>query len=54
MENELIRYHGGNIHAAARDSGLAATDFLDFSANINPLGLSLQVRAALLDRKSVV
>ena len=54
MENELIRYHGGNIHAAARDSGLAATDFLDFSANINPLGLSLQVRAALLATMDLV
>jgi threonine-phosphate decarboxylase len=48
MSDELIRYHGGNIYAAARDSGLAAADFLDFSANINPLGLSPQVRAALL------
>jgi len=47
MSDELIRYHGGNIYAAARDSGLAAADFLDFSANINPLGLSPQVRAAL-------
>lgn len=54
MDNELIRYHGGNIHAAARDSGLAATDFLDFSANINPLGLSLQVRAALLATMDLV
>lgn len=48
MSADLIRYHGGNIYAAARDSGFAAADFLDFSANINPLGLSPQVRAALL------
>ena len=48
MSDDLIRYHGGNIYAAARDSGLAAADFLDFSANINPLGLSPQVRTALV------
>lgn len=54
MSEELIRYHGGNIHAAARNSGFAATDFIDFSANINPLGLSLQVRAALLATMELV
>ena len=48
MSDDLIRYHGGNIYAAARNSGLTAADFLDFSANINPLGLSPRVRAALL------
>jgi threonine-phosphate decarboxylase len=48
MSDDLIRYHGGNIYAAARNSGLTAVDFLDFSANINPLGLSPRVRAALL------
>ena len=48
MPDDLIRYHGGNVYAAARNSGLATTDFLDFSANINPLGLSPRVRAALL------
>ena len=54
MGNELIRYHGGNIHAAARDSGLAATGFLDFSANINPLGLSPRVKEALLATMELV
>jgi threonine-phosphate decarboxylase len=54
MDDELTRYHGGNIHAAARDSGLSATDFLDFSANINPLGLSPQVRATLLATMDLV
>jgi len=48
MPDDLIRYHGGNIYAAARNSGLTAADFLDFSANINPLGLSPKVRTALL------
>lgn len=32
--------HGGNIHQLIRESGKAAQEILDFSANINPLGLS--------------
>lgn len=49
MTIEFARYHGGNIYAAARNSGLPAAAFLDFSANINPLGLSLHVRSALME-----
>ncbi len=42
----MNRYtHGGNLYKASRESGGAA--FLDFSANINPLGLSATVLAAL-------
>ena len=37
--------HGGRIYDAAGKAG----DWLDFSANINPLGLSEKVRAALLE-----
>lgn len=39
--------HGGNLYAAARQAGRAPEAFLDFSANINPLGLSGRVRAAI-------
>ena len=42
----MNRYtHGGNLYKAARETGGA--DFLDFSANINPLGLPPAVLAAL-------
>lgn len=41
--------HGGNIYAAVRDCGGRFSDFLDYSANINPLGLSETVRRAILD-----
>ncbi len=42
----MDRYtHGGNLYKASRETGGAA--FLDFSANINPLGLSPVVRSAL-------
>ena len=36
--------HGGNIHKAKRDKNI---EFIDFSANINSLGLSLNVENAI-------
>jgi threonine-phosphate decarboxylase len=41
--------HGGNIRLAQEKYGLKMNDILDFSANINPLGLASSVRAAVLD-----
>jgi len=48
MNSNQKEKHGGNLYAAMRSCGGALTDFLDFSANINPLGLSQGVRKALL------
>jgi threonine-phosphate decarboxylase len=39
--------HGGNIFTAARTLGVAPDQILDFSASINPLGMSSLVRKAL-------
>ncbi|MDO4534881.1 MAG: threonine-phosphate decarboxylase CobD [Clostridium perfringens] len=39
--------HGGNIEEVARKLKISAEDFLDFSANINPLGLSKRVKNAI-------
>jgi len=39
--------HGGNLRAASARYGIPESDFLDFSANINPLGVSPRARAAL-------
>ena len=39
--------HGGWLRAAALEFGLPETTFLDFSANINPLGLPAPVKKAL-------
>jgi threonine-phosphate decarboxylase len=39
--------HGGNVFAVARDLGLQASDILDFSASINPLGPAPGVRDAM-------
>ena len=40
--------HGGNLAALAHQSGRAAESLLDFSANINPLGMPAVARAALI------
>lgn len=39
--------HGGNIHQALRENMDLQASFLDFSANINPLGLPEQVKLAI-------
>ncbi|HAD03990.1 MAG: threonine-phosphate decarboxylase [Desulfuromonadales bacterium GWD2_61_12] len=38
--------HGGDVAAAARELGLPASEVLDFSASINPLGIPAGVLAA--------
>lgn len=40
--------HGGNIYKIARQSG-QTSEYLDYSANINPLGLADSVRSAIID-----
>ena len=39
--------HGGNIREAAALLGIAPGELLDFSANINPLGLPASAREAI-------
>ena len=40
--------HGGNIYKASEELGIAQGKILDFSANINPLGLSPKGKKAIL------
>ena len=40
--------HGGNVFTAARALGVAPDQIIDFSASINPLGMSYRVRSALI------
>ncbi|HIJ82254.1 MAG TPA: threonine-phosphate decarboxylase [Desulfuromonadales bacterium] len=40
--------HGGNIFTVARTLGVTPAELLDFSASINPLGMSPLVRTALV------
>ncbi|EPY5259509.1 threonine-phosphate decarboxylase CobD [Klebsiella variicola] len=41
--------HGGNIREAAALLGIAPGELLDFSANINPLGMPTSLRQAIVD-----
>jgi len=43
-----IYEHGGNIISLARQRGFSPADSIDFSASINPLGLSPKVREAII------
>lgn len=40
--------HGGNVFSVARKLGVASEQIMDFSASINPLGMSPMVRKALI------
>src|SRR5574340_1299259 len=39
--------HGGNIWKASREAGIPAEGIIDFSASVNPLGLSPRAAAAI-------
>ncbi|MDF2636001.1 MAG: L-threonine-O-3-phosphate decarboxylase [Pelosinus sp.] len=41
--------HGGNLYARIREAGGCFSEILDFSANINPLGISEKIRQTLHD-----
>lgn len=49
MKNPAVPLHGGNIYAAQRIHGGKLEEYLDFSANINPLGVSAQVKHAMAE-----
>jgi threonine-phosphate decarboxylase len=41
--------HGGNVFSVARQMGVSPADTADFSASINPLGISPLVRQSIID-----
>ncbi|MBI3398723.1 MAG: threonine-phosphate decarboxylase [Deltaproteobacteria bacterium] len=43
----MDKTHGGNIRKIAKENGLKPENILDFSASINPLGLSPKAEAAI-------
>jgi threonine-phosphate decarboxylase len=47
MTHEAIFQHGGNLYATMRQQNVTMEYLLDFSANINPLGLPESVRQAI-------
>ncbi len=44
---EKLPVHGGTVFQAARELGVGVEEILDFSANINPLGMPVQAWEAL-------
>ncbi len=53
--NEDQKYlHGGNVYEAVKQQGGKTCEVIDFSANINPLGLSHNVRNLLLQSLDMV
>ena len=46
--------HGGNIRLATEKYGLRADSMLDFSANINPLGLTDKIRNAVVNNLDLI
>lgn len=42
--------HGGNIHKVAREYGFKEDEIIDFSANINPLGVPSSLKEAIINR----
>jgi len=47
MNGNNTAVHGGNLYAATRQTGGEMKEILDYSANINPLGLAETIRQAL-------
>jgi threonine-phosphate decarboxylase len=47
MNGKTVFEHGGNLYAAIRQKGSSMAELLDFSANINPLGIAESVRQAI-------
>jgi len=49
-----LKKHGGNVFKFASDQGIPLESVIDYSANINPLGLSDKVKDALMDLDDVL
>ncbi|MBB6214604.1 threonine-phosphate decarboxylase [Anaerosolibacter carboniphilus] len=49
-----IAKHGGNIYEVAEKLGIQPSEVLDFSANINPLGVPTSFRKALIENISLI
>lgn len=47
--HEAGALHGGNVHQIIREQGATWQSILDFSANINPLGLSPQITTSITE-----
>ncbi|KNY27995.1 pyridoxal phosphate-dependent aminotransferase [Pseudobacteroides cellulosolvens] len=52
--NETVQKHGGNIYRASQRYGIRKEDFLDYSANINPLGIPEELRELIISNMDLL
>ena len=50
----MNKTHGGNIWKVSKEAGLSHQDIIDFSASINPLGMSPKAVSALKDSHKII
>ncbi|NSW91480.1 MAG: threonine-phosphate decarboxylase [Firmicutes bacterium] len=48
MSQKFVEEHGGNIHKASKILNMKINDIIDFSANINPLGIPPALKETLI------
>ena len=46
-ERQQITEHGGNLYRISEETGIPESELIDFSASINPLGISRRVRGVI-------
>ncbi|AOT72380.1 threonine-phosphate decarboxylase CobD [Geosporobacter ferrireducens] len=49
-----VAKHGGNIYEVALERGIEMEEILDFSANINPLGIPDSLKEAIMDNIHII
>lgn len=50
----MIVKHGGNIYEIAKKYGISEKEILDFSANINPLGIPDKLKEAIISNINII
>ncbi len=45
--SKMKKEHGGNVYKVSRETGMDIKDIIDFSANINPLGIPASGKKAI-------
>ncbi len=50
----MIAKHGGNIYEIAKQYGIKEEEIIDFSANINPLGIPIKLKETIISNLSFI
>jgi threonine-phosphate decarboxylase len=54
FENGIADKHGGNVYKAEDRYGIRKEDFLDYSANVNPLGIPQELRELIISNIDLI